>query len=220
MRTVELCSGTKSFSKIAAARGHTTFTVDIDPSLNPDAILDLTKPIPEWLWNIIAQAGAVWMSPVCTGFSMAARNTHFDEHRRPKTSTGRLSLALLERCKEIAAFCAQRGIIFFIENPVARARWFMPEDETRHEVWYCKYGEKRAKPTDIWTNLKGWNSRKCKKGNPECGHERAPRGSKTGTQGIKGAKNRGIVPPSYRGTSRDCRERRGEKWAVLISVAA
>ena len=22
----------------------------------------------------------------------------------------------------------------------------------RHTVWYCKYGDSRAKPTDIWTS--------------------------------------------------------------------
>ena len=29
----------------------------------------------------------------------------------------------------------------------------------RYTVWYCKYGDDRAKPTDIWTNSKTWKPR-------------------------------------------------------------
>ena len=35
----------------------------------------------------------------------------------------------------------------------------------------------------------------CFNGNKNCHHEPAPRGSKTGTQGLKGAYERGIIPP-------------------------
>ena len=59
--------------------------------------------------------------------------------------------------------------------------------------WYCQYGDKRAKPTDIWSNV-NWKSKRCKPNSQTCNHERAPRGSKTGTQGVKGAYNRSIVP--------------------------
>jgi len=33
LKTVEIFSGTKSFSKVAASRGHTIFTVDNNPKL-------------------------------------------------------------------------------------------------------------------------------------------------------------------------------------------
>lgn len=49
------------------------------------------------------------------------------------------------------------------------------------------------KPTDLWGIVEGWNHREpCKNGMP-C-HEAAPRGSRTGTQGLKGAKDRSRVP--------------------------
>ena len=47
------------------------------------------------------------------------------------------------------------------------------------------------KPTDIWTNL-DWLPKMCHNGCKD--HEEARRGAKTGTQGLKGAKERGIVP--------------------------
>jgi len=49
------------------------------------------------------------------------------------------------------------------------------------------------KPTDIWTNADWWTPRPmCRNGAP-C-HIAAPRGSKTGTQGIKGYKDRSRIP--------------------------
>lgn len=65
----------------------------------------------------------------------------------------------------------------------------------RHTVTYCQYGDNRMKPTDIWTNCSEWKPKPMCKNGENC-HESAPRGSKTGTQGIKGAKDRGVIPPA------------------------
>ena len=69
----------------------------------------------------------------------------------------------------------------------------------RYTVTYCKYEldkpleERRMKPTDIWTNHPDPKFKPiCKNGDP-C-HASAPRGSATGTQGIKGAKDRSVIP--------------------------
>ena len=44
-------------------------------------------------------------------------------------------------------------------------------------------------------NPNGWHPRpKCHNNNPKCHHERAPRGSKTGTQGLNGDYERSIIP--------------------------
>ena len=82
----------------------------------------------------------------------------------------------------------------------------------RATVWYCKYGDIRAKPTDIFSNniydsfnLNGWKPRaicrnfKYDKETGEiidkhCHHESARRGAKTGTQGLKGNYERSKVP--------------------------
>ena len=91
--------------------------------------------------------------------------------------------------------------IWFIENPRGMMRKVIDAifkeygitDYQRHTVTYCQYGDKRMKPTDIWTNCKAWDPKPaCKNGMP-C-HEAAPRGAKTGTQGLKGAIDRGVIP--------------------------
>jgi hypothetical protein len=69
----------------------------------------------------------------------------------------------------------------------------------RTTVCYCRYADPQSilrpsmKPTDLWNHVPNWIPRlMCKNGSPD--HEKAPRGFKTGTQGIKGAAERAVVP--------------------------
>ena len=72
---------------------------------------------------------------------------------------------------------------------------FELETHLRHTVWYCQYGDDRAKPTDIWTNDFKWIPRNpCFNGNKNCHHQPAPRGSQTGTQGLNNAYEKSKVP--------------------------
>ena len=98
------------------------------------------------------------------------------------------------------------NLVYYIENPRGGLRkmpW-MDYHPILHTVWYCQYGDTRAKPTDIWTNNFGWTPRpqchnfKRDKSTGEiikhCHHESAPRGSRTGTQGKKGSYERSKIP--------------------------
>ena len=73
------------------------------------------------------------------------------------------------------------------------------QDMPRYTISYCKYetdkpsSERRMKPTDIWTNHPNPKFKPmCHNGNPD--HAPAPRGSKTGTQGMKNAIERSTYP--------------------------
>jgi hypothetical protein len=191
MKTIELFCGTKSFSKVMAKHGHETFTIDNNKRFNPDLVSNILTIQDEIFWDKLKDADVVWMSPPCTTFSMASGNTHWTEDRKPKTEEAKIGKELLMFCKEIANYCINHKKVFFIENPRARARWFLPI-KWRKTVWYCQYGDKRAKPTDIWTNLKGWEGKQCRNGILD--HEQAPRGSKTGTQGLANERERGVIP--------------------------
>lgn len=63
----------------------------------------------------------------------------------------------------------------------------------RYTVTYCQYGDARMKPTDIWTNHPAPNFRPMYHNGDGC-HTAAPRGSKTGTQGLKNSKERAKIP--------------------------
>lgn len=54
----------------------------------------------------------------------------------------------------------------------------------RFTVTYCQYGDRRMKPTDIWTNVSDPMFKPMCKNGDSC-HVSAPRGSSTGTQGMK-----------------------------------
>lgn len=189
MKTVELFSGTKSFSKVMAAHGHETLTVDSDPRVYPDINIDML-----WFDHLsLSEIDILWASPPCEGFSVAAIGKNWNYDNTPKTETARLAMKLASHTLKIIEEIKPR--YWFIENPRGKLRK-MPfmRNLTRHTISYCQYGDERMKPTDIWTNAIWWKPRPICKNGDKC-HVSAPRGSSTGTQGIKGAKNRGIIPP-------------------------
>ena len=185
-------SGTASFSKVAEERGHSIFTVDSDPGHNSTVTADLRYCITSGLPQ---EPTFLWASPPCTGFSVASIGKHWNTDRSPKTDTARLGIELF--LITIRIIRETRPTYWIIENPrgMARTLPFLKQFR-RVTVTYCQYGDLRMKPTDLWTNIPEsvWIPRPtCKNGDP-C-HVSAPRGSRTGTQGIKGAKNRSVVPP-------------------------
>lgn len=188
MKILELFSGTESFSKVARARGHETFTIELNEHFNPDLcknILDVkAKDIP-------FKPDVIWASPPCTCFSVASIGSSWIGNYHPKRVETALGMAYV--LKTLQLIKELKPKFWFIENPrgVLRKMGFM-EELNRSTVTYCQYGDTRMKPTDIWHNT-NWNPRKmCKNGNP-C-HVAAPRGSKTGTQGLKGNIERSIIP--------------------------
>lgn len=139
----------------------------------------------------------IWASPDCSTFSIAA----ISHHRRKNPDTGNL-----DPVSEYAKFCDEvnqhvlRLILalspkyWFIENPrggMRKMTWM--QELPRYTVTYCQYGDIRMKPTDIWTNHPDPQFKPmCKNGDP-C-HVSAPRGAKTGTQGLKGSIERSVIP--------------------------
>lgn len=194
-QTVELFCGTKSASKIFAARGYKTFTVDNEPTFLPDLCGDIlhveASEIPQPI-------EILWASPPCQGFSVAQIGRNWYHNGEPKTDRARHALMLVDRTIELIQELQPR--YFFIENPVGKLRALPIIEKAkgsgelyRHTVTYCQYGDTRMKPTDIWTNAPWWKTKPvCKAGMP-C-HEAAPRGSRTGTQGLKDATERGRIP--------------------------
>lgn len=192
MKVLELFCGTKSISKVFKERGHQVFTIDNNPQFNPDLCKDiklLTKK------DIPFKPDIIWASPPCQCFSVASISTHWKGGKKayiPKTESAEMSMFLITITKMIMNHFKPK--YWFIENPRGVLRKLeVVKGLPRNTVTYCQYGDKRMKPTDIWTNCKEWKPRPmCKNGMP-C-HESAPRGSKTGTQGLKNAKERGVIP--------------------------
>ena len=200
MKVLELFAGSCSFSNVAKEFGHETFTVDngldlktVDHYAKIDLVKDILKLDTDEIPFI---PDIIWASPPCTTFSIASCGHHWNApdksgNRIPKTEAAEIGLLLLE--KTIWLMNELQPKYYFIENPRGLMRKMgAVEHLNRHTVTYCQYGDKRMKPTDIWTNL-DWKPREmCKNGQP-C-HESAPRGSRTGTQGLKNNYERSKVP--------------------------
>lgn len=197
MIVLELFCGTKSISNAFAARGHTVITVDWEKGFEPTLCVDIGTLTAE---RIIELCGGVpdviWASPDCTTYSVAAISYH-----RKREANGNLKAVTdyAKQCDRINEHVVDlihelHPRYWFIENPrgAMRKMDFM-QPLPRYTVTYCKYGETRMKPTDIWTNHPDPKFiPPCKNGD-KC-HEPAPRGARTGTQRLQTAKERSRIP--------------------------
>lgn len=195
MKVLELFAGSRSIGKVCDELGHEVFSSDWTPFDGIDYAVDInefdTSKVP-FIPDMI------WASPPCTTFSVASIGKHWDMNRRPKTENALMGLQILK--KTIAIIDHFRTLnphlIWYIENPrgmMRRMDAFNILPHIRQTVTYCQYGDTRMKPTDIWTNNYDWSPRPACKNGMSC-HISAPRGSRTGTQGLKGSYVRSQIP--------------------------
>ena len=191
MKILELFAGTRSIGKAFEKRGHQVFSVEWDKRFeNIDLYKDISK---------FGRPDVIWLSPDCTTFSIAAISHHriknpVTGNLDPKSDYAKFCDRVDQHCLELIKKLNPR--FWFIENPRGGLRKmdFM-NGLPRYTVTYCQYGDTRMKPTDIWTNHPNPNFKPpCHNGDP-C-HTPAPRGAKTGTQGLKGSRERSVIPPA------------------------
>jgi site-specific DNA-cytosine methylase len=170
------------------ARGHKLVTLDINHSFG----CDIKANVMQFDEDTLGEFDLIWASPPCETWSVASIGHHWNKDHTPKTLFAKEAIDLVKRTIEIMGAHARIGWV--MENPrgMLRTMDFM-KPYRRFTTTYCQYGEKHMKPTDLWICGLNWKPRPaCKNGDP-C-HERAPRGARTGTQGIKGYADRSIVP--------------------------
>ena len=198
MRVLELFAGTRSIGKAFEKHGHKVYSIEWDKDFeNIDWYEDIGKITAQDIIDRFGHPDVIWASPDCTSFSIAA----ISHHRRKNLETGNL-----DPVSDYAKFCDNvdqhvldlirelKPKYWFIENPrggMRKMTWM--QGLPRYTVTYCQYGDTRMKPTDIWTNHPDPKFKpSCHNGDP-C-HEPSPRGSKTGTQGLKGSIDRSRIP--------------------------
>ena len=193
-KVLELFAGSRCIGNVADKLKMKVFSVDWKAFDGIDLVADIGQLTKK---DIPFTPDIVWASPDCTTYTIAAISHHRNgteaksDYAKKCDSVNMHFISLIKEW-----LIANPDMVFFIENPrgMLRKMPFMQEF-TRHTVWYCTYGDERAKPTDIWTNSKNWIPRpQCKNGNTNCHHQPAPRGAKTGTQGRKDSYNRSKIP--------------------------
>jgi len=202
MKLLELFAGSRSVGNVAESMGFEVFSLDIHPFDGIDLakdILDVTVSEIPFVPDVI------WASPPCTFFSVASIGHHWNKDHTPKTENAVLGVSIVQKTLDIIDHFVSLNpdCKWFMENPRGKLRKLpVVRERELATVWYCKYHDIRAKPTDIWSNHissvfnpNGWQPREvCFNGNRDCHHESAPRGSKTGTQGLTGSYDRSKIP--------------------------
>ena len=195
MKTLELFAGSRSFSEVAEKHGFRTYTTDNQDFDKIDQVCDIFDfNIDKAIESLGGKPNVIWASPPCTFFSVASIGHHWNKDHTPKTEQAKLGVKIVKKTIDIIKEI--NPMFYFIENPRGKLRKLdVVKELSIKTVTYCSYGDMRMKPTDIWTNL-DWTPRElCKNGNRDCHHQPAPRGSQTGTQGLKGAYEKSKIPP-------------------------
>lgn len=199
LKVLELFAGTRSVGKAFEKLGHEVYSIEWDKSFDHISLYeDVGKVTAQQIIDDFGHPDVIWASPDCATFSVAA----ISHHRRKNKETGSL-----DPISDYAKLCDTidqhvldliaelQPTYWFIENPrggLRKMEWM--QGLPRYTVTYCQYGDTRMKPTDIWTNHPDPKFKPaCHNGDP-C-HTPAPRGSKSGTQALKGSKNRSVLPP-------------------------
>lgn len=190
VRVLDLFAGTGSATAAFREAGHEVVRVELDRQHEAEFHYDiglLTAADLPGPWDFI------WASPPCQGFSVASIGRYWTASGVPKHPVSRRAIALVEHTLRFIADLAPR--YWLVENPRGMLRsipLMVPYE--RRTVTYCQYGDERMKPTDLWGVMPvGWTPKPPCKNGASC-HVAAPRGSKTGTQGRKGAVDRSRVP--------------------------
>ncbi len=200
MKILELFAGTRSIGKAFERKGHDVFSVDWSKEFDGiDLYADIGNLSSSEIIRRFGHPDVIWASPDCTSYSIAAIS-----HHRRKDKTGNL-----EPISDYAMFCdrVNQHVLelikelnpkyWFIENPrggMRKMEWM--RDLPRYTITYCQYGDTRMKPTDIWTNHPDPQFKPPCHNGDNC-HVSAPRGAGTGTQGLKGARERSVIPQKF-----------------------
>lgn len=171
-RMADLFSGTGSASQPALDRGWSVERVEL---LEGNDVRN---------WVGAGTYHLIWASPPCERFSVMNIGRNWTRYGEPKNPDAAAALNLVQVTLEKIA---RAGPAYWVmENPRAKLRTLpITRGFDRRTVTYCRYGELRMKPTDLWGHFPpSFETRPiCTNGNPD--HSAAPRGSTTGTQGRK-----------------------------------
>jgi hypothetical protein len=200
MKVLELFAGTRSVGKAFEERGHDVYSVEWDKHFpDIDLYADIGGLTAKDILEKFGKPDVIWASPDCTSYSIAAIS-----HHRKKEENGNLAPV-----SDYAKFCdnVNQNVLrliqelnpkyWFIENPRGGMRKmdFM-RGLPRYTITYCQYGDTRMKPTDIWTNHPNPQFKPpCHNG--DLCHVPAPRGARTGTQGLRGSVERSRIPKDF-----------------------
>jgi hypothetical protein len=194
VRVLDLYSGLGGWSQPALDGGHEVTRVEWDQRLAdtvPNTVrADITAVTADQLIELAGgKPDLILASPPCEAWSVMVLSRNWYPDYTPKSPRAEAAIQMVSHTLDLIR--AIDPEFWVMENPRGMMRKHpVVAGLERRTVTYCHYGEKRMKPTDLWSDR--WMpslvlAPACKNGDP-C-HVRAPRGSMTGTQGMSGRQN-------------------------------
>lgn len=158
-------------------------TVDVEEEFEPDIQADVMDLRP----SDLPDADVVLASPPCDRFSLMNVSKYWRKTKtgyEPSHEETRHRITLTYHA--LGLIKAKSPEYWLLENPRGMMRHVMPTPP-KGTVWYCRYGDHRAKPTDLWGSHPRMDYKTCKSGNTDC-HDAAPRG-----ESYSGSQNRNLT---------------------------
>ena len=187
---LELFAGEGSMSEAFKRCGWDVVKVDNDPKRKPDFCMDVLDITPEWVAEIAPTM--IWAGIDCSCFTVMTVSRYWTEDKQPKPENWGMPLLV-----HTMNLIRESGVKWWcIENPRAMMRTVpLMKSLERRTVWYCRYGHRWAKPTDLFGPLPAsFIPKTCKNNAPDCHHERSPRGTKSGVQAGSTKEERAAYP--------------------------
>jgi len=181
MKVIDLFSGLEGWSQAFKERGHEVTTYEIEPKFNPDICMNILDI------DSLPKCDVILASPPCEKFSVASIGRYW---KGGISDEAKEALKLVEHTLHLIYWA--RPKFWFLENPTGMLRTIIGNPPV--QVYFAQYGENRLKPTDIWgRHPKGFKDMQIRD-RSLLEYEKAPRGSKTGTQGLKNSADRAKIP--------------------------
>lgn len=194
---VDLFSGLGGFSEAFDFKGWTVYRYELNPyasleEIAGDTITIIGDILEMDLDQFPMNPDIIVASPPCTTFSVASIRYHWskleDGSIIPKSESCKKAIALVKKTLEIIKHTKPK--FWVIENPRAMMRRVMNDilevGPPAQTTFWCSWGERNYKPTDLWGVLPEMEF-------PEpTDWEKAPRGSRCGTQGVGRDKEAGM----------------------------
>lgn len=194
---VDICSGLGGFSEDFDTRGWVVYRYELNPNsairgIAGDTITTIGDILEMELDQFPMNPEILVASPPCTTFSVASIRYHWeklpDGTIKPKSEACKTAIKLVKKILEIIEYTKPK--FWIIENPRAMMRRVMNDiigiGKPTQTTFWCSWGERNYKPTDLWGIIPPMIF-------PEpVEWEKAPRGSRTGTQGVKRDRDAGM----------------------------
>lgn len=185
---VDLFSGLGGFSAAFRDRGWYVFTVDIEDRFEAtqiENIMDIeSRHLPH-------RADVVLMSPPCNCFSIASVSSHWNKDKTPKDSA-KQAIGYVEKSLWLKDQLNPK--FWILENPRGMLKNVFGEPVLK--FYQAMFGTSGQKATHFWGNMpKSFIDYVTEQQELQFfDWEPAPRGSKTGTQGLKDSALRAKIP--------------------------